>query len=84
MLIEIVLAHGFDPARLLSDDVVRDTHAKLMTHAETRAAGFAGLPEPPEGKLVRYVAAYGRDAKFLHHVLENNPNVLSMRSYEIK
>lgn len=84
MLLEIVLAHGIDPARLLSEEVARDTRARLMTHEEARAAGFVGLPEPAAGKLVRYVAAFGRDAKFLHHVLENNPGVLSMRSYEIE
>lgn len=84
MLIEIHLARGVDPSRLLSEDITREGKVKLMTFDETRAAGFAGLPEPPAEKTVRYVAVHGRDAKFVHHVFENNPDVVAMRTYEIE
>ena len=84
MLFEIVLARGVDPTSLLSEDVVRDTGVKLMTWEQARAAGFAGLPEPAADRTIRYLSASGRDAKFLHHVLENNVNVASMRVYEVE
>lgn len=61
MLFEIHLARVVDPSRLLSEDITRDGKVKLMTWDEARAAGFAGLPEPPVGMTVRYVAANGRD-----------------------
>lgn len=83
MLIEIHLARGVDPSQLLSEELTRDGKVKVMTFDEARAAGYAGLPEPPPGKTVRYLAAHGRDAKFLHHVLENNVGVEWMRSYEV-
>jgi hypothetical protein len=55
-----------------------------MTWDEARAAGFAGLPEPRTEITVRYVAAHGRDAKFLHHVFENNPDVVGIRTHEVE
>jgi hypothetical protein len=82
MLFEIHLARTVDPSRLLSEDITRDGKVKLMTRDEARAAGFASLPEPPAEMTVCYVAASGRDAKFVHHVLENNPDVMAMRTHD--
>lgn len=84
MLFEIHLARAVDPSRLLSEDITRDGKVKLMTRDQARAAGFAGLPEPPAEMTVLYVAASGRDAKFLHHVFENNPDVMAMRTHEVE
>lgn len=42
------------------------------------------LPELPVGVTVRYVAANGRDAKFLHHVFENSPDVVAMSTHEVE
>lgn len=83
MLFEIHLARHIDPAKLLSEDVVENTRVKLMNYDEARSAGYARLPAPSD-EHVRYLVASGRDAKFLHHVLENNPGVLSMRTYEVE
>lgn len=82
MLFEIHLARGADPSRILSEDSTRDGKVKLMTWDEAQAAGFAGLPAPPDGPTVRYAAASGREAKFLHHVFANNPDVVTLRTYE--
>lgn len=84
MLFEIHLARLVDPSTLLSEDLTRDGKVKLMTWDEVRAAGFAGVPAPPPEKTVRYAAAFGRDAKFLHHVLENNPGVEALRTYAVE
>lgn len=83
MLFEIHLAHGVDPSLLLPDALTGDHKIKVMTWAEARA-GFARLPEPSADGEVRYIAATGREAKFVHHVLENNVNVLRMRTFEIE
>jgi hypothetical protein len=84
VLFEVTVAQGADPSRLLPDEVVTDAKVKVMTLAEARAVGFAGLQEPPEGRVVRYISAVGRDAKFIHHVLENSAAVASMRTYEVE
>lgn len=84
MLFEIHLARAVDPSLLLPEDITRDGKVKLMTWDEARAAGFAGLPEPRTEMTVRYVAAHGRDAKFLHHVFENSPDVVGIRTHEVE
>lgn len=83
MLFEIHVARVVDPSTLLSDEITRDGKLKLITWDEARAAGYAKLPEPPAAMTVRYIAASGRDAKFLHHVFANNPDVMLMRTHEI-
>ncbi len=83
VLFEIHLARGADPSQLLSAEVTRDAKAKILTREEARTIGFAGLPEPPEGRDVRYISAVGRDAKWIQHVLENSSLVASMRTYEV-
>lgn len=84
MLFEILLARGVDPAQLISPDTLRDANAKLMTFEEVKKTGFAGLPEPAADKVYRYITAEGRNAKWIHHMLENNSMVASMRTYEVE
>lgn len=81
MLFEIHLAPGVDPSCLLPDALTGDGKIRVMTPAEARAA-FPRLPGPSGEHTICYVAAAGRDAKFVHHVLENNVNVVRMRSFE--
>lgn len=85
VLYEVHVAAGVDPARLLSAEVLEDTRSKLMTWEEAVAIGFKALPEPPAGRLVRYVGVAGgpRDAKFVLHVLENSPAATAIRTYEV-
>lgn len=83
VLFEVHIAPGVDPDRLLPDDVLQSAKVKPLTWSEARATGFANLPEPPAGKQVRYISAIGRDARFVHHVLENNPGVTSIRTYDV-
>ena len=84
VLFEITIARGADPAGLLSPEVVRDAKAKLLTLDEARASGFSGLPEPPADREVRYIAAVGRDAKWIAHVLEGSPLVDKLRAHEVE
>jgi hypothetical protein len=83
MLFEIHLARGADPTQLISADNLRDAKARLMTWDEARA-GLANLPEPPADKVVRYISAIGRDAKWIHHMLENHPLVTKIKTYEVE
>ncbi len=84
MIFEIHLARGADPSQLISADNLRDAKARLMTWDEARATGLTNLPEPPADKEVRYISAIGRDAKWIHHMLENHPLVAKIRSYEVE
>ncbi len=84
MLFEVHIAHGADPSQLLSAEVTRDASAKLLTWDEARKLGFAGLPEPPADREVRYIAAVGRDAKWIAHVLEGSAIVDRLRTYNVE
>ena len=84
VLFEVHIAQGADPSQLLSAEVARDAKAKLLTWDEARALGFAGLPEPPAGRQVRYIAAVGRDAKWISHVLEGSPIVDKIHSHQVE
>lgn len=84
VLFEVHIAPGADPSQLLSPEVARDANAKVMTREEAIKLGFAGLPEPPPGKEVRYIAAVGRDSKWIHHVLETSERVSKLRTYEVE
>ena len=61
VLFEVFLSPGADPSTLLSQEILRETNAQVMTMDEARKVGFMGLPDP-EGKQVRLVAVAKRDA----------------------
>jgi len=67
----------------LSGEILSDTKAQMMTADQARAAGFGGLPVPPEGTDVRYVAVLQRDSRWILNALEADPNVSRFRVHEI-
>jgi hypothetical protein len=83
VLFEVTIARGADVSQLLSPEVARDAKAKVLTWDEARALGFAGVPEPPADREVRYISAIGRDAKWISHILETSSIVDKMRTYEV-
>lgn len=82
VLIEVHLAPGIRTFEL-SEEILRDTKAQLMTPESARAVGFGGLPAPPEGREVRYVAVLERDSRWILNALEADPNVASFRMHEV-
>jgi hypothetical protein len=83
VLIEVHLAPGARTFEL-SEEILRETQAQTMTPAEARAIGFGGLPAPPEGRDVRYIAVRPRDSQWILNALEADPSVGTFRVHEIE
>ncbi len=59
--------------KLLSEEVIQETNAQVMTQDEAAAVGFAGIPDDPEGRPRLFVACGERDARLIHTRLEASP-----------
>jgi hypothetical protein len=82
VLVEVHLAPGMGRLEL-SEQVLRDTQAQVMTAAEAGAVGFQGLPAPPPGVEVFYVAVAQRDSRWIMNALEANPAVARFRLHDV-
>jgi hypothetical protein len=80
---EVYLAPGADASELLSAETIKSTHAQIMTHGEARKVGFGGLPEPPPGKEVRFIAVARRDAPWIHRALETSEAAGGFKVHEV-
>jgi hypothetical protein len=83
IVFEVYLAPGADPEHLLSQEILRQTQAQVMTLAEAKKVGFGGLPEPPAGTEVRLVAVAKRDAEWIRRTLEVNDACGTFRVHEV-
>jgi hypothetical protein len=77
------IAPGRDADALLSEEILRETQAQVMTPEEAAAVGFTGVVVP-EGRQVRVIAVAARDARWIHRALEANPAVTSYRVREVE
>ena len=82
VLIELHLAPGARTFEL-SPEILRDTQAQMMTSDQARSVGFGGLPSPPAGTEVRYVAVLERDSRWILNAIEADPNVSSFRMHQV-
>jgi hypothetical protein len=82
VLIEVHLAPGAHTFEL-SAETLRDTKAQMMTPEQAGAVGFGGLPSPPAGIEVRYVAVLERDSRWILNAIEADPNVSSFRMHQV-
>jgi hypothetical protein len=82
VLFEVFLSPGADPSTLLSQEILRETKAQVMTMEEARKVGFSGLPDP-QGKEVRLVAVAKRDAPWVHRALETSEAVGTFRMHDV-
>jgi hypothetical protein len=80
VVFEVHLAPGGVAAELLSEEILADTHAKVMTAAEAHALGFAGVSDDP---AVRLVAVEKRDAQWIQRALERSPAAGPFRVHEV-
>lgn len=83
VVFEVIVARGHDPDALLSDEVLRETAAQVMTLDEARAVGFSGATADAQGRELRLIAVAPRDARFVQSRLEGNAAVQSFRPHEI-
>jgi hypothetical protein len=85
VIIEVHLAPGKKSFEL-SEEILAETKAQVMTHAEAVAVGFEGLPAPaPTGqpREVRYVAVRETDSRWILNSLEANPDVGSFKMHNV-
>ena len=80
---EVVAAQGENPEGLLSEEVLNETQAQIMTIGEARAVGFTAAVPHPQGLEIRLVAVAPRDAQFVLRRLEASAAVQSFRAHEI-
>jgi hypothetical protein len=83
VIFEVVVAAGRDAEALLSDEVLRDTQAQVMSLDQARALGFSGAEPDAKGREVRLIAAAPRDARFIQSRLEANEAVQSFRTHQV-
>jgi hypothetical protein len=83
IVFEVIIARGEDSNTFLSDDVLEETKAQIMTIDEARAVGFTRAEPRMDGLEVRMVAVAERDARFIQSRLEGSSMVQSFRAHEI-
>lgn len=83
IVFEVVVAAGEDPDALLSEEVLRETQAQVMTIAEAAAVGFSGARPDPKGREIRLIAVAPRDAQFVQRRLEGSAVAQSFRLHEV-
>ena len=82
VLFEVHVAPGSKPFEL-SEELLAETKAQVMTPAEAKAVGFNGLPEPPAGREVKYIAVAQRDQRWVQQALEASPAVAGFRVHDV-
>jgi hypothetical protein len=82
VLIELHLAPGKRTFEL-SEEILRETQAQVMTHEQAVKVGFEGLPAPPADTVVFYVAVAPRDARWILNALEADPSVGRFQMHEV-
>jgi hypothetical protein len=80
---EVFVASGSNPDELLSEEVLKETQAQVMTVDEAKAVGFSGLAPDPKGRERRLIAVAERDAQFIQRRLEAHGGVASFRVHDV-
>lgn len=83
VLFEVLVAPGQDPDQLLSEEVLRETQAQVMTLDQASALGFSGMQPDPKGREVRLVVVAPRDARFVQRRLEASAAAQGFRVHEV-
>jgi len=80
IVFEVHLAPNRGSDEFLSEELLEETQAQVMTPAEARAVGFQGVPDDPN---VRLVAVANRDRKFMLGALERAHDVVGFKQHEV-
>lgn len=81
LVFEVHLAAGRSGDDFLSEELLEETQAQVMTPAEARAVGFEGLPDDPN---LRLVVVAPRDKGFVQGALERAHDVVGFKVHEIE
>lgn len=80
-LFELHLAPGEDERHILSEEILSETQAQIMTPAEARAVGMSGAEQFDE--QVRLIAVRTSDAGWIEKALERAPSVVGYRIHDV-
>jgi hypothetical protein len=83
VVFEVAVTPGHDPDALLSDEVLAETQAQVMSLDQAAAVGFTGARPDPKGRDLRLIAVAPRDVQFVQRRLEANDAVASFRVHEV-
>jgi hypothetical protein len=75
------LTPGDDGSGILSDEVLQETGAQIMTLEDAAAVGFSG--RLPQGKDVRLIVVSPGDARWIEQALERAPNVVGFAKHDV-
>lgn len=84
VLFEVFVAPGQDPDQLLSEEVLMETQAQVMTIDEASAVGFSGMQPDPKGRELRFIAVAPNDAQFVQRRLEASAAAQGFRVHQVE
>ena len=83
VIFRVLISQGCNPDDLLSDEVLKETKARIMTLEQASAMGLEGLPQSPADMVVRFVLVAHSEAGFIQSRLEGNPSVSLIEMSEL-
>ena len=78
---EVHLTEGADGSGILSEEILKETMAQIMTVEDAAAVGFSGTL--PDGSNVRLIAVSPRDARWIEQALERAPTVVRFAKHDV-
>lgn len=76
----VKLAPGRSDKDLLSDEVLEETQAQVMTTDQAKSLGFSGFPDDEN---IRLIVVQDRDAGWVEKALERAPQVVGYDKGEV-
>lgn len=76
----VFLKPGGSADDLLSEEVLAETKAQVMTVEEAAAVGFQGFPSDPD---LRLIAVTERDQGWIEKALERAPQVVGYKPHRV-
>ena len=80
IVFEVHLQAGADGQGILSEEILAETGAQMMTTAEAAAVGFEGVKQDPK---VRLIAVRRSDAGWIEKALERAHDVVGYTKHEV-
>ncbi len=80
IVFEVHLTPGADDQDLLSEEILQETHAQLMTAGEAKAVGFEGFADDPN---LRLIAVTREHMRWIEKALERAPQVRAYQPHDI-
>lgn len=84
IVFEVLVAKTHDADDLLSEELLTETQAQIMTLEQAASIGFSGARPDPNGLEVRLIAVAPRDAQLVQRRLEASDAVQRFRAHQVE